>query len=320
MYNHFIQKGIAALTFIVLLSSCGTTSRYQLSQDEAPRHLPEEVSDKNAVPAKTDYYPPSLKQYKVLGTRYQPLTNAMHYADEGLASWYGQKFHGHLTSNGETYDMFEMTAAHKFLPLPTYVRVVNLTNNKSVIVKVNDRGPFHDNRIIDLSYAAAKKLDMLQKGTARVRITSIVVDDEGWHHEAGKKSKPALPEPTTVSPPLQLEEIPETVSSVTGKTVVATKTPTNSTPNTATSPASHGKTTPINTVGYFIQVNASADKDKLSQQGQGLAMLLQTPFVTKQISGLFKLQLGPIVTESKARQLLLQVREQGFNNAFLILP
>ncbi len=100
------------------------------------------------------------------------------YKVEGLASWYGAKFHGHLTSNGETYDMYSMSAAHKTLPLPSYVRVTNLANNKSVVVRVNDRGPFHPDRVIDLSYAAAYRLDMLKTGTAKVRLEVLFEDSE----------------------------------------------------------------------------------------------------------------------------------------------
>ena len=96
-----------------------------------------------------------------------------------LASWYGVKFHGYKTANGEVYDMYGMTAAHKTLPLPSYVRVTNLTNSRSVIVRVNDRGPFHGNRLIDLSWAAAKKLGYHDKGTARVRIEGIDTSPEG---------------------------------------------------------------------------------------------------------------------------------------------
>ena len=95
------------------------------------------------------------------------------YVEKGIASWYGTKFHGRRTSSGETYDMYAMTAAHKTLPLPTYVRVTNLNNNKSVILKVNDRGPFHENRIIDLSYTAAIKLDIIKKGTGLVEVRAI---------------------------------------------------------------------------------------------------------------------------------------------------
>jgi rare lipoprotein A len=95
------------------------------------------------------------------------------YVERGIASWYGTKFHGRRTSSGETYDMYAMTAAHKELPIPTYVRVVNLRNGNAVVVKVNDRGPFHGNRIIDLSYAAAAKLGILGKGTGLVEVQAI---------------------------------------------------------------------------------------------------------------------------------------------------
>ncbi len=111
--------------------------------------------------------------YEVYGERYYVLSSNKGYKQEGVASWYGKKFHGKLTSNGEDYDMHAMTAAHKTLPLPSTVRVTNLRNGRSVVVRVNDRGPFIDNRIIDMSYAAAKKLDMVQNGTTMVRVESI---------------------------------------------------------------------------------------------------------------------------------------------------
>lgn len=111
--------------------------------------------------------------YEVYGERYYVLSSNSGYEKEGVASWYGKKFHGKQTSNGEIYDMYAMTAAHKTLPLPSTVRVTNLRNGKSVIVRVNDRGPFVDNRLIDMSYAAAKELDMIQNGTTLVRVESI---------------------------------------------------------------------------------------------------------------------------------------------------
>ncbi len=108
--------------------------------------------------------------YIVFGKQYTVMDSADGYVKRGIASWYGKKFHGRKTSNGETYDMFAMTAAHKTLPLPVRVSVKNLSNGKTIIVRVNDRGPFVGDRIIDLSYAAAKKLGMIEKGTARVEI------------------------------------------------------------------------------------------------------------------------------------------------------
>lgn len=114
--------------------------------------------------------------YTVLGQTYHINYDTRDFSETGYASWYGKKFHGRRTSNGEVYDMYAMTAAHKTLPIPCYVRVTNLENQREVVVRVNDRGPFHDGRIIDLSYAAAQRLDIHQKGTARVRVDIIAAD------------------------------------------------------------------------------------------------------------------------------------------------
>ena len=111
--------------------------------------------------------------YEVFGVRYQVMRSSVGYKDRGIASWYGKKFHGRQTSNGERYDMYRLTAAHKTLPLPTNVRVTNLNNGRSVVVRVNDRGPFVGNRLIDLSYEAARQLDMIDVGTALVEIEAL---------------------------------------------------------------------------------------------------------------------------------------------------
>ncbi len=133
--------------------------------------------------------------YVVFGERYKVLDSAAGFRQRGTASWYGTKFHGRRTSSGETYDMYGMTAAHKTLPLPTYVRVTNLDNDRSVIVRVNDRGPFHDGRIIDLSYAAALKLDVVSTGTAPVEI--VAIDPVAFH--AGPESKDKAPAESAVA-------------------------------------------------------------------------------------------------------------------------
>jgi len=113
------------------------------------------------------------KTYKVFGKKYHVLKSNKGYQKKGTASWYGRKFHGRRTSSGEPYDMFAMTAAHKSLPLPTYAKVKNLSNGKEIIVKINDRGPFVEDRLIDLSYTAAKKLGVYDSGTANVLVTAI---------------------------------------------------------------------------------------------------------------------------------------------------
>lgn len=112
--------------------------------------------------------------YTVNGVTYHVLTNESGFTETGMASWYGRKFHGHLTSNGEIYDMFQLSAAHTRLPIPSYVRVTNLDNGKSIIARVNDRGPFHPGRVVDLSYAGAVMLGYADKGTARVKVEALV--------------------------------------------------------------------------------------------------------------------------------------------------
>ncbi|MCC5887441.1 MAG: septal ring lytic transglycosylase RlpA family protein [Gammaproteobacteria bacterium] len=115
--------------------------------------------------------------YMVFGETYHLLPTAEGYREQGIASWYGQKFDGRPTASGEPYDMFELTAAHRKLPLPTYARVTNLENGRSTIVKINDRGPFHADRIIDLSFGAAVKLGFADAGVARVEVEAITLDD-----------------------------------------------------------------------------------------------------------------------------------------------
>lgn len=141
------------------------------NRDSAPREHFDASGIPDAVPrveARSRYGNP--ESYVVFGQRYHVLPDATDFRERGDASWYGTKFHGRRTSSGEPYDMYAMTAAHKSLPLPSYVRVTNLRNNRNVVVRVNDRGPFHDGRIIDLSYAAALKLDVVSTGTAPVEI------------------------------------------------------------------------------------------------------------------------------------------------------
>ena len=173
-----------------LLTSCNTNppqksasteppSRYRQQQDSAPFSY----NDLERVPDATPIIEPLSRQgnkspYEVAGKSYQIMPTSAGYEETGTASWYVKKFHGYLTSNGETYNMFGMSAAHKTLPLPTYLQVTNLDNGRKVVVRVNDRGPFHSERIIDLSYAAAIKLGFADKGTAPIKVEAI--DPIAW--------------------------------------------------------------------------------------------------------------------------------------------
>ena len=145
-------------------------------KDDGPADdIPDGLDDiPDAVPKWEPLHKPALKPYVVLGEQYVPNTTVKPYKARGIASWYGKKFHGQKTSTGETYDMFAMTAAHTTLALPSYVRVTNLSNGQSVIVRVNDRGPFHSDRIIDLSYTAAYKLGLIDGGSGMVEVEAII--------------------------------------------------------------------------------------------------------------------------------------------------
>lgn len=179
---------IITTIFSLLISSC-SSSRYSQSQDSGPDGDVDVSDIANPVPrAEPRSKYGNSPSYVVLGKRYYVMENSDNFSERGIASWYGNKFHGHRTSNGETYDMYQMTAAHKNLPLPSYVEVTNLNNDRSVIVRVNDRGPFHHNRIIDLSYAAAKKLGITAKGTGMVEIRVI---------KPGQPSKPRYAQNTS---------------------------------------------------------------------------------------------------------------------------
>ncbi|MEP1449212.1 MAG: septal ring lytic transglycosylase RlpA family protein [Paraglaciecola sp.] len=174
-----LLRCVSYVLLIIAVIGCAPKGRYFQHQDSAPKVIPKKVTSLDAVAKYESYAKANMRPYTVRGVRYQPLTTGKGFSDKGGASWYGQKFHGHLTSNGETYDMYQMSGAHKTLPLPSFVRVTNLENGKQVVVRVNDRGPFHRGRVIDLSYAAALKLDMLNTGVAQVKIDVIHVDQEG---------------------------------------------------------------------------------------------------------------------------------------------
>lgn len=169
------MASLAASGFISTFIGC--TSQLP-AQDSAPLVSPSSL-EKQPDP-QVIYEPRSQwgnSTYEVFGRKFEVLETAEGYDFIGEASWYGSKFHGRLTASGERYDMYKLTAAHPTLPLPTFARVTNLENGRRTILRINDRGPFHGGRFIDISYAAAVKLGMVEKGTARVRVTAVSVND-----------------------------------------------------------------------------------------------------------------------------------------------
>lgn len=186
---------IILLLLTALLYGCSSTpggGGYYM--DDGPHANPEVDLERvpDAIPKVEPLSERGNVPYKVFNKTYFPLRDASGYRERGIASWYGKKFHGNRTSSGETYDMYAMTAAHKTLPIPSYARVRNLRNGESLIVRVNDRGPFLHNRLIDLSYAAAARLDIVKTGTGIVEVSAIAVDDN---------RKAYMPKKERVTPP-----------------------------------------------------------------------------------------------------------------------
>lgn len=204
-YGTFTHCLLASL-FLLLVSGCSSTDsssgsgRYAMSSDAPPDD--ERVLDPDNIPDAVPIFEPrtsagNKSPYTVLGETYEVMPESTGYTRVGKASWYGKKFHGYKTSNGETYDMYKMSAAHRTLPIPSYVRVTNLANGRSGIVRVNDRGPFHSERIMDLSYAAAVKLDMVRSGTAQIRIEAVQPSTNAY--AANEASKAEVPQKKPVA-------------------------------------------------------------------------------------------------------------------------
>lgn len=174
-----MSRRLLYLAFLLWLpGGCSVRAPSYPNDDYGPERPVDVSGVPDAVPQnvpKSRYGNP--ESYTVRGKTYHVMKDARGFRQRGLASWYGLKFHGRRTSSGEPYDMYAMTAAHKTLPLPTWVRVTNRENGKSVVVKVNDRGPFHPGRIIDLSYAAAARIGALARGTAPVEIVVVTPEE-----------------------------------------------------------------------------------------------------------------------------------------------
>lgn len=170
------MRGAALCAAALLLAGCGSSPDRPggYYKDDGPgARVPDLASIPDAMPRNEPLHRWANRPYVVFGKRYVPLTRVGAFQQRGIATWYGKRFHGKPTSSGERYDMYKMTAAHPILPIPSYARVTNLANGRTVVVRVNDRGPFHKERIIDLSYAAAHKLGYVAQGSTRVLVEQL---------------------------------------------------------------------------------------------------------------------------------------------------
>lgn len=189
----------------IVLSGCGMFGSSSYYQNDGPPVFFEGQDSKSAVPRVESFNKFANRPYTVMGVRYTPIAKDAPIRQVGYASWYGKQFHGKKTSIGEVYDMYLPTAAHPTMPLPSYAKVTNLENGKSIIVRVNDRGPFLKDRIIDLSYGAAKTLGYVNKGVAKVevrRLTNSEIASGNWENGLAPVDETPQQVPTTTSVPI----------------------------------------------------------------------------------------------------------------------
>ncbi|MBZ0104827.1 MAG: septal ring lytic transglycosylase RlpA family protein [Sulfuricella denitrificans] len=239
----------------------------------------------DAVPRVEPLHKFANRPYTVLGQSFTPATQLGSYKAQGIASWYGRRYHGQKTAIGETYDMYGMTAAHPTLPIPSFARVTNTDNGKSVIVRVNDRGPFHSSRLIDLSYTAAYKLGVLNGGTNRVEVESI---DPANDQVAIMKPQPLqvtpLAAPTPVAPVVEkVAATPETTPPVSG---------------------SDGH--------VFLQLGAFSSRDNAENFSAKMKLTLGAMVEKLHITdggGLFRVRLGPYASRNEAGQIATQISQ-----------
>jgi len=244
--------------------------------------------------------------YDVLGRRYYVLSTSDGYRARGVASWYGRDFHGLATSSGETYNMNAMTAAHTTLPIPTWVEVTNLDNGKHVVVKVNDRGPFVDNRLIDLSYAAALQLDMVRNGTARVEVRAL----------SSPLGAPPPPTPNPATPPVTTAQAvpPAPDSSLGAVAGIALISSADAAPPPGS--AASGQPALFAQVGAFVErANAARLVERLRANG------FVNAFVVSEEDGrrtLHRVRLGPLRDDQEFDQVRARLRSLGFGESQLV--
>jgi rare lipoprotein A len=283
----------------------GTRPGAYYKDDGPPELVPVDLAKvKDAEPKVEQLHKYANSPYSVMGSSYVPERDYKPYRIRGVASWYGKKFHGQKTSSGEKYDMFAMTAAHPTLPIPSYARVTNVANGKSVVVKINDRGPFHKGRVMDLSYAAAYRLGYASAGSATVEIETIGAEEIASFKRNGKWGENSAQEPLDSTPLADAAVTEKPLDSIPAESTVAAIQ--------AVENANRG---------LFLQIGAFRNKDNAANLKSRL--LNNSDITDEQINvvnkeGMFRIHVGPYDSEQSARLAAVQLRDRQGVNVVLV--
>jgi len=318
--KHYRRPLIVVIATLVMTGGCSLHKPTSpplpppVSIDNEQDGPPKQIKDISNIPNAIPQHEPRARYgnhspYQVLGKTYSVMESAKGYQEEGVGSWYGEKFAGRKTSSFEPYDPYAMTAAHKSLPLPTYVRVKNLENNKEIIVKVNDRGPFHDDRIIDLSYAAAAKLGYMKKGTARVYVEAINIEADSTM-TTPPQSQPVIPLSQPLSQPLQPQSSAQPTMQPSAQQPLAAP------------PSSTSNETKTTHQQIFLQVAAFSQLSTAQALEKQLSPTIKVP-VTINSEGtsepqLHRVRVGPFANEMSAILVSEQIKIQNMGDPLII--
>ena len=292
-HSHYLAIWILVLSTVSACSSLRTPSSDGLPPDveQSAKRFPVDPVPRQEPLSKYGN-PPS---YVVFGKTYRTLSSSQGFVQRGIASWYGKKFHGKRTSSGEIYDMYGMTAAHTQLPLPTYVQVTNLKNGKKVVLRVNDRGPFHGNRVIDLSYTAASRLGIVKEGTGLVEVRALDPRNYRLAHN---------------------RDLSSSVAAKVDKQVVRTD-------DNAVDAATEDTTSAVLSPQVFVQVGAFGERKNANQLVSQLSDLnlgeVSISSVVKNSKQLHRVRIGPLATVKSADDTVAQLSAMGMSGHRVVI-
>ncbi len=312
-YSSVVTRHVAmAAMLAIALGGCGTSAKrdgppaprgggYYLNDGPGANPPPDLDNIPDATPRVEPLNRGTMRPYVVMGKQYTPMTSLQPYRARGVATWYGRRYHGKQTSSGEIYDMYRMTAAHPVLPIPSYARVTNVRNGRSVVVRINDRGPFLDNREIDLSYAAAYKLGIIANGSGKVAVVSIIPGTEAAPVVASAPDRESCCAP----PAADNAAAPAVNDSAEGARPVAAAAAAGPAPGSTNVMAAPAPLTRYAS-GIYLQLGAFGSQDNaerfLSRLQAQIDWLAETLHIYPR-DGLYRVQTGPYASRNEARSV-----------------